>query len=149
MNNSNIDDYLKKGMYGVKQTKPDERRKFLGTIRERIVVALTKSQVMEKGVYPEVVKLMKDHPKATLLLNGDLDYAYLSDYIANARKINIPFSIVTNKESNTDIGLVLAYDYAIDKEEIYIEKQEPEHKPEEVKTNKKNVISKLIHFLKK
>src|SRR5690606_20146736 len=106
-------------MYGVKEIKPDERRKFLGTIRERIVVALTKSQVMEKGVYPEVIQLMKEHPKAVLLLNGDLDYSYLSDYIHKARAKQIQFSIVANKNNDTNIGLVLTYDYAIDKDDIY------------------------------
>lgn len=55
----NLDDYLQKGMYGEKQLKPDEKRKYLGTFRERIVVALKKSQVMEKQIYPEVEDLMK------------------------------------------------------------------------------------------
>ena len=45
---SNVEDYLKQGMYGPKETNPDERRKYLGTLRERIEMALTKAQVMEK-----------------------------------------------------------------------------------------------------
>ena len=90
-----------------------------------MVVALTKSQVMEKGVYPEVEQLMKEHPNATLYLNGELDYSFISDYIQSARAKNIPFSIVTNKDHRTSIGLVFAYDYAINKEEIYIKKKKP------------------------
>lgn len=144
---SNVEDYLQQGIYGAKQIKPDERRKFLGTLRERIVVALTKSQVREKGVYPEVVQLMEEHPDTTLLLNGDLDYSYLSDYIANARNKGIPFSIVTNKDSHTEIGLILAYDHAIDKEDIYIEKKELEMKP--IAKEKKNVLANLKSFFKK
>ncbi|SID83289.1 Uncharacterized conserved protein [Mycobacteroides abscessus subsp. abscessus] len=50
----NVDDYVKQGMYGQKQTKPDERRKFLGTIRERIVIALTQPQVRREGTHREV-----------------------------------------------------------------------------------------------
>lgn len=144
MGNSNVDDYLQKGIYGEKQTKPEERKKYLGTLRERIVVALTKKQVMENGVYPEVVQLMKEHPGSTLLLNGELDYSYLSDYIASANKTGTPFSIVSNKSHDTNIGLVLAYEYAIDKEEIFIEKQEK--KETEIK---KGVLTNLVNFLKK
>ncbi|MCJ7839383.1 YueI family protein [Lederbergia sp. NSJ-179] len=148
MDRSNIDDYLEKGMYGEKQTKPEERKKFLGTLRERIVVALTKGQVMEKGTYPEVVQLMKEHPEATLLLNGDLDYTYLSDYIAMATKNHLSFSIVTNRTHVTDIGLVLTYDYAIDKEDIYIspKKEQPIQPPLK---KKKGILSGIKGFFKK
>ncbi|KYC95142.1 YueI family protein [Heyndrickxia sporothermodurans] len=118
----NLDDYLQKGMYGEKQLKPDEKRKYLGTFRERIVVALKKSQVMEKQIYSEVEDLMKKNPKAKLLLNGDLSYTFLTKYIQLARKHNHSYSIVTNNDSNTPIGLVLALDYAINKENIYITK---------------------------
>ncbi|VEF47872.1 cytoplasmic protein [Bacillus freudenreichii] len=120
---ANLEDYLEKGMYGPKQTKIEERKKFLGTIRERIIVALTKSQVMEPGLYPEVEKLMNEHPKSVLLLNGELGYSYLSDYIKKARQKKIPFSIVRDKDHYTDIGLVLTYHHAIDKKNIYINKE--------------------------
>jgi len=120
---ANIEDYLEKGLYGSKQTKPEERKKFLGTLRERIVIALTKSQVMEPGIYSEVEKMMCEHPKAFLLLNGALNYSYLSDYIEKAQERKIPFSIVSNKDSETNIGLVLAYPHAIEQENIYIKKR--------------------------
>ncbi|MEM5596765.1 DUF1694 domain-containing protein [Niallia circulans] len=45
--NPNLDEYMQKGMYGAKETKPEERRKFLSTLRERVVIALKQSQVME------------------------------------------------------------------------------------------------------
>ncbi|HBZ08595.1 MAG TPA: DUF1694 domain-containing protein [Bacillus bacterium] len=141
MKRANLEDYLEKGMYGPKQTKIEERKKFLGTIRERIVVALTKSQVMEPGIYPEVEKLMNEHPKTILLLNGELGYTFLSDYINKARQNNIPFSIVRDKDHSTDIGLVLTYQHAIDKEEIYIQKL-----PSKYSGSKKNSKSKKAPF---
>lgn len=147
MNKPNVEDYLEKGIYGVKQTKPEERKKYLGTLRERIVVALTKGQVMEKGIYPEVEQLMKDHPNATLLLNGSLNYQYISDYISTATRNNISFSIVTDKNNETDIGLVLTYNYAIDKEEIFIQKEE--NKLQTAPKSKKSFLSGLVSFLKK
>ncbi|MFD1707061.1 YueI family protein [Siminovitchia sediminis] len=133
MKRANVEDYLEKGMYGPKQTKIAERRRFLGTIRERILIALTKSQVMKPGIYPEIECLMKEHPKATLLLNGELPYQYLSDYIKKAREKKVAFSIVKDQDHQTDIGLVLTYQHAIDKEHIFIDPP----------------LKKNTHFLKK
>ncbi len=129
----NVDDYVKQGMYGQKQTKPDERRKFLGTIRERIVIALTQPQVRREGTLREVEAALKENPSAHLYLNGNMNYSYLSKYIKLASQFGVEYTIVTNKEHNTEIGLVLAYDHAIDKEEIYISsdkagKEAPEKK---------------------
>ena len=47
-----VDEVLQQGIYGALETKPDERRKYLGTIRERIIVALKKSQVAESEILP-------------------------------------------------------------------------------------------------
>lgn len=115
-----VDEYLQTGMYGPKEIKPEERKRFLGTLRERIVVALTQPQVRGRKVMTELERIMKENPKAHLYLNGQIEYTVLSKYIKIANKIDIPFTIVNNQEVETDIGLVLAYDYAIDKEEIFL-----------------------------
>ncbi|WP_066339588.1 MULTISPECIES: YueI family protein [Metabacillus] len=139
----NIDDYIQQGIHGVREIKPDERRRFLGTLRERVLVVLTKQQVREKGTYIEVEELMKKNKEATLFLNGTMNYTYLSDYIKLANQIGTKFLISTNKEYDSELGLVLAYDYAINKEDIYIEKQKDvfEEEPED--------DHHLIHFFKK
>ncbi len=147
MKRANIEDYLEKGMYGTKQTKLEERKKFLGTIRERIVVALTKSQIMEPGIYPEVEKMMNEHPKTTLLLNGELGYSFLSDYIQKARQKKIPFSIVKDKDHYTDIGLVLTYQHAIDKKDIYIKKRPPKMPESQKKAKSKKAPLSFIKRL--
>ena len=123
MSGSKVDEYLQQGIHGAKQTKPDERRRFLTTIRERVVIALTQAQVMKKGVEPEVTKLMDENLKAHLFLNGHISYSYLSKYIKEAEKRDIEFTIVTNKDYDSELGLVLAHNYAIDKEDIYLSKK--------------------------
>lgn len=131
MKRPTVDDYVQNGIYGEKQTKPDERRRFLGTIRERIVIALTTSQVRKEKIFVEVKDALKTNKKATLFLNGDLDYRHLSDYIKLANDAGVTYSMVTNLEQTTDIGLVLAYDYAIDKEEIFVKEQSSDDGNEE------------------
>jgi uncharacterized protein YueI len=138
---SNVEDYLKQGMYGPKETNPDERRQFLGTLRERIEVALTQAQVMEKVVYKEVDQAMKDHPKLHLRLNGQIDYRFLSKYTKLANQNQIKFTIINNKDHQTDIGLVLAHEDAVNKEDIFISKPKVELEPKQQSKKKKGLFS--------
>jgi uncharacterized protein YueI len=121
-----VDEVLQQGIHGAKEIKPDEKRKFLGTFRERIIIALKKNQVMEKEIYPQVEKSMKENRTAHLFLNGNISYEALSKYVKLAKKYKIEHTIVANKEHDTEIGLVLAMDHAIDKEEIYVTEKEQE-----------------------
>ncbi len=128
-----LDEVLQQGIHGPLETKPEERRKYLGTLRERIVVALQKIQVAEAEIYPQVEQAMKKYSQAHLFLNGSMNYGVLSKYVKIAAKNKIEHTIVSNKEHDTEIGLVLAVNHAIDKEEIFITKmaavqQEPPKK---------------------
>ena len=77
---------------------------------------------------------MEENPQAHLFLNGNMNYEELSKYIKLAAKYKLEHTIVTNKEHDSENGLVLAVDHAIDKEEIYITKKEVV--PQEVKKSK-------------
>lgn len=135
MSKKTIDDIIEQGIYGAKEINPDERRKFLGTLRERIVIALTSPQVRADQVQSEVTDIIRNNKEAQLYLNGNIDYAYLSKYIKVAQANNVSYTIVTNKEYNSEIGLVLAYDYAIDKEEIYLSENKAVEKPSSKEEN--------------
>jgi uncharacterized protein YueI len=117
-----VDEILQQGIYGPKEIKPEERKRFLGTLRERIVVALTQAQVRDNSVNTELERIMKENAKAHLYLNGQIEYETLSRFLKMARNIGMQFTIVNNQDVETDIGLVVAYDHAIDKEEIFIKK---------------------------
>ncbi|WP_078431152.1 YueI family protein [Metabacillus halosaccharovorans] len=135
-----LDEYIQQGIHGPREINPDERKKFLGTLRERVVVVLTKSQVREPGTYKEVEYLMQNNKQATLFLNGNMNYSYLSDYIKLANKVGNKFSLSTNKEHDSDLGLVLAYDHAVNIEDIYISKQEKTEQKEKEEHNENSVI---------
>ncbi|MEQ2527781.1 YueI family protein [Bacillaceae bacterium CLA-AA-H227] len=142
----NLDDYLQQGIYGQKEINPDERRKFLGTLRERVVIALTQVQVREENIFTEVEEALKSNSDATLLLNGNIDYAHLSKYIKLASKYNAEYTIVTNNEHNSEIGLVLAHEYAVDKEDIYVTQKKIEYVESK---EKKGLLSGLTKIFKK
>ena len=121
----NLEDYIDKGIHGVKETNIDERKKFLSTIKERVILALTNRQVMKNTIYQPIQRLMKQYPDCQLFLDGEINYAYLSKYIKLANKSNVPFTIVDDLKSSTDIGLVLATkNRAINLPNIYIKAED-------------------------
>lgn len=146
MANKNVDDYLTEGIYGTRLPKDAERKQFLGTLRERIVIALTIGQVMtDKGV-EKLEEAMKENPNTTLLINGQVSYRFLKEEKDLAKKYNITYTTITNEESDTEIGAVLTYDYAIDKEEIFIEDEpeKPSQKKEEQETTFLSKIKRIF-----
>ncbi|AXI07915.1 DUF1694 domain-containing protein [Oceanobacillus zhaokaii] len=143
MSNKNVDEYLTDGMYGTRLPKDDERKQFLGTLRERIVIALTIGQVMTDKGLGKLEEAMKDNTQAKLLINGHVSYKFLKEEKALADKYHIPYTTITDEENNTDIGAVLTYDYAIDKEEIFVKE---EIEPEEPLEEKSSFFAKLKHW---
>ncbi|GGA85025.1 YueI family protein [Ornithinibacillus halotolerans] len=147
MSKKNVEDYLTEGIYGVRLPKQEERDYFLGTLRERIVLALTKGQVMSDKGLAKLEESMQENRNAKLLFNGDISSRFLTAEKNLANKYNIPYTVVTNEEIETDIGAVLAYDYAIDKEEIFMKEDDPvsEKKPQN-ENKKSSIFSKLKSF---
>ncbi|MFC3041689.1 YueI family protein [Virgibacillus xinjiangensis] len=128
MSKKNVDDYLTEGMYGVRLPKDEERKKYLGTLRERIVLALTKGQVMSDSGLKALESEMKANPEASLLINGHVSHRFLKEEKELAKKYNIHYTTLTDEENDTDIGAVLTYDYAIDKEHIFMDEESDEQK---------------------
>ncbi|CAM2362212.1 YueI family protein [Listeria seeligeri] len=136
----NIDDYLEKGMYGAKEINPAEKKKYLGTYRERVLVALTKEEVLSQQFLPELEKAILESPDSKLLLNGLLHYNSMRPYIKLAEKCKHEFSIVSRLEGETDLYLVLACQKAINKEDIHLYKEET---PEETEQEPISLLEKV------
>jgi uncharacterized protein YueI len=142
MSQKKMDDYIQEGIYGPKEIRPDERRKFLGTIRERVVLVLTQAEVRgEKGI-KELTEAMKQYPSSKMLLNGDMNFRFFKPYREVANQHKISYTSITDKASTSNYGLVLTMPDAIDKEEIFL----PEEKevPQEEETKKTSWWKKLF-----
>ncbi|MBD3109956.1 YueI family protein [Bacillus sp. AGMB 02131] len=149
MAGKSVEDILEQGIHGVKEINPAERRKFLGTLRERIVLALLQAEVRAKTIDPKVKVLFEEHKGAKLFLNGNVAYSDLSKYMKAANQYGITYTIVNNKEYNSEIGLVLAYDDAVDHEQIYLSELKPElHIAEKQNQKKPSFFQKVKNFLK-
>ncbi|MCO4849478.1 YueI family protein [Bacillus vallismortis] len=121
MSHDKMDLYLQQGMYGPLETKPDERHLFLGSIRERVLLALTKGQVLRSKPYEEAERTLKNSKNITLLINGKLQYQSYSPYIQMANRNGVHFKIVSDLQFRTPLGLVIAADTAVNRELIYIQ----------------------------
>lgn len=146
MSKKNVDDYLQEGMYGTRLPKENERKQFLGTLRERVVFALTAGEVMSNQGLSELERQMKQHPKAKLLMNGNISYRFLKEEKDIADRFSIPYTTVSDPENDTDIGVVLTYAYAVDMEKIYLKDMEDASSNEKETPsteNSKGIMSKI------
>ncbi|KML09477.1 hypothetical protein VL07_15620 [Bacillus safensis] len=121
MKEESVDFYLQQGIFGHAETKPDERRMFLGSLRERALLALTKGQVSRNKPYQEVEQILKANRQATVLLNGELSYPSYSQYVKMANTAGCSFKVVNHHEAQSPFGLVIEMPGAVNQEHIYIE----------------------------
>lgn len=144
MSSDNVQDYLNKGMYGANQTNPEERRKYLGSLRERIYLSMTIEQVISKNYLSTLKKEIIAHPNHTLLLNGTIDMENLETYIQLSNQLHCPFRMVSDENAKkTSIGLVYVAKEAVNVEVIDVSKKQ---KPAEETTAEKKVPEKKSFF---
>lgn len=127
MSDKKLEDYLNEGIYGPKELKPDEKRKYLGTYRERVLLALYKKDIYRKRGIKEITALKETYPDAIMLLNDKMNINILRPYRQLAMDLNFSYTYVRNETTDTEYGLIIALEYAIDKEDI--------HLPEKVEDN--------------
>lgn len=113
---TDVEDYIKKNVFGKPQLKPDEKNKFLGNFAERVGIALTVSQLKNPANMKTVEGVMKKYPQYHLYLNGKIDSYILDKYLQLSVKLKYKFTIVSqsavrNKDrvmTDNDMGLVIA-----------------------------------------
>lgn len=145
MERDELNELLKQGISGTPEIKQSERNEFLGTFRERVVLALTQDQVRKERIYQEVTRAIAKYPEATMLLNGEMNYDYLSKYIRLANQHHIPYRAYSDFESDTDVGLVIAMPDAVDLEHIYVDEHAPKHpQTPEVESKDRSLFGRLF-----
>lgn len=153
MANKDVQDYLEKGMYGAPQIKPDEKRKYLGTFRERIYLSMTLAEMSNTRNLTYFKEELTTNPNHQVLINAAVASHLQNTYMVATQKANCPFKIVDtdNQAHPQAIGLVYAAEEAVNVERISVtekygrpatEKKEAVIPTEQPK--KKTWISKLF-----
>ncbi len=102
------------GVYGEPELKKEEKNRFLGEFKERVIRCLNYDQVVEPGTYSEILQAIK-HPQAEKLIidrKVNLDRAH--DYIELARQHNVSFKMIDSPDLKGDVALVVAGNEAVD-----------------------------------
>ena len=117
---SRLEQALSVGVISVPELKKEEKMLFLGEFRERVIRKLSKKQVADPLVFPEIKEALKDKRTLKMLINGDLSFKFTDKYIKLAREVGKPFTTIHNSELKGDTGLVVISDQAIDNKNIEI-----------------------------
>ncbi|RRD40055.1 DUF1694 domain-containing protein [Leptotrichia sp. OH3620_COT-345] len=92
-----------------------EKNVFLGEYKERVLGALTREQVKEKGIYPEIEKILENKEAEKMIISREIDFNDIKKYISLAKKKNISYKMIDGLLYTGEIGLVIASSDALSK----------------------------------
>lgn len=128
MADDDLQQHLNSSIYGPPQTNPDERRHYLGSLRERVAIRIRNQDVEEPAALTAVTKALTkyaDHPGFKLLINGKLDPEMTAPFMQAASAQNMPFTLVNDGTANlapSGAGILLVASNAINVQEIDLPK---------------------------
>ncbi|WP_413627139.1 YueI family protein [Fructilactobacillus vespulae] len=100
---------------------PDEQRKYLGTFRERVALAIPFAQVTNSDAVNQTIKIIQMHPDYQIIINGALPTNQQSPYLKAAAANNAKFNINTDKiyqNTATAFAIVVAAKQSINETNI-------------------------------
>ena len=108
------------GIHGAPELRPEEKRRYLGSFRERVIQAVTFEQLRTKAGLQVMVEALQD-PRGVELLIHDAARGTAMPLIAEARRRGVDFTIVSNTDFVGDVAAALVAADAVDIPELYAE----------------------------
>lgn len=97
----NLQEHMNKGMYGTPQLKPDEKRKYLGTFRERVSLTITFEQLKDPQALVDLKEELTKHPDLYVIINGQLEQKILTSLLKIVKEANVSFTLNTDRSLTT------------------------------------------------
>lgn len=145
---SQMEQHLQNSVYGTPKINPDEQRHYLGTFRERVSLAMTIAEVTDRQNLDAFITEISAHPDYQVIFNGHINQTDLAPYLKLASQHNLKFTIKQDTiygVNDTDLGLVVASDEAINQNPISLAKKYPAKTPtDSTSAPKKNWFDKLL-----
>ncbi|WP_040949583.1 YueI family protein [Gorillibacterium massiliense] len=117
---SELENLIQSGLHGPPELHREEKNQFLGEFRERVLKCLTKQQIAETRLYPEIEQALR-HPLADkIILAGHLSETHTSKYQELARRLNKLATFRNDPEFQGDIALVVVGRSAVDVDDVYV-----------------------------
>lgn len=146
--------HLINSFYGTPQTLPDERRQYLGSLRERTALRITNKELNNNDTFNCLNKNIDyfKNQQLAFLINGKLVSSITNKYVKLAVTNNFKFTLIDNKNAQTDssaTGLLIVADHAINHDKITLDtlfKVTSNHEDKIIKSKeKKNFFTHLFH----
>ncbi|WP_341779614.1 YueI family protein [Levilactobacillus sp. HBUAS70063] len=144
---SQMDKHLQNSTFGVPKVNPDEQRRYLGTFRERVSLAMTIAEVTDRNNVDAFVTEITAHPHLQVILNGHIAQGDLAPYLKIASQHNLKFTIrndIFYGMAEDDYGLIVASDHAINENPVDLKKKYPQLPAKAEPDHKKTLLDKLL-----
>lgn len=133
------------------QTRPDERRRYLGSLRERVYVRLTVAETQDQEVGRLFLRHLPDFAEYEVLINGRMPQNQLVDQvIAKCGQTGISFRLIndeTAQTAQTATGILVVAKTALNRPRIEIKQVYAPEAPKEALTSsaKLSFWQRLFH----
>lgn len=127
-------DRLMQQLNGNPQTLPDQRRLYLGSLRERVALAITNQELAADTTLPSFVAALKPYakdPTYKVLLNGKVDVSKTAPYMKAIKAQGLAFTLVNDDTASLDpkrFFLLVVNQQAINRENIALPIQQADPK---------------------
>lgn len=112
-NKSDLEKAVGVGLSGPPELRKSEKNQFLGEFQERVIKSLTKNQVRQPGINPEVEKAVRDPRATAVIVHGEIPFKNFSKYEHLAEKNNLGFTIRRDPDFTGEVGLVVISEHAL------------------------------------
>ena len=109
------------GMHGAIEFKHDEKICYLGEFKENVIKLLSKKQVADPAIYPEIISALQDKRTTKMIIDGSMDIRFSEKYKKLAIKMNKPYIVRNAPEFKGTIGLLIISNEASDIQDITVE----------------------------
>ncbi|AOT70066.1 YueI family protein [Geosporobacter ferrireducens] len=116
-----LERYIDLALGNVPELKQDEKRRWLGEFRERVVFALTEDQIKRREAKKVLEEKIKNGEAKKLIMNMKIAPEISGRFMELAAKYDLDYKSVDLPNQKGDIALVLASDDAVNVENVVLE----------------------------
>lgn len=103
-NDDQVQEHITSAIFGPRQTKIDERRHYLGSLRERVELRLTNDEMSEPATLRRFKSVLPQYLNKDLqvLINGKEGMGISGPYVKLCSQSDIPFTLINNENAKLD-----------------------------------------------
>ena len=117
---SELERTIRTGIHGTPQLRPDEKRRFLGFFKERVIQAVTFKQIQTTEGLQVMEEALRDSRGVELVIHKKARTRAMP-LIVQARKQDLDFTIVSNPNLQGEVAVILVAKDAVDVPTLYSE----------------------------